>query len=243
MMPEQQIDVRRCDHPRGEGELLLVGVVVVLRAPVHGNDDDVGAPLSRAGRVCQDPRLVDLARLIKSGISQDIIAEQVKQSDLAYNLSVNDVLYLKENGAHELTIAALLATGSGSGTPAAPGTAGVPATPKELTFDGLVTKAFWAKDRPGRLVMQGDTLSWVYAADPQKKFEFKTTGLEKVWFTCQERSPESFCYQINFQIVKGDRYQFQDVNREAGSNAAVLEVMEALRTYFPRIAFGTADNS
>ena len=65
-----------------------------------------------------------------------------------------------------------------------------------------------------------------------------------MWFTCEARSPENFCYQINFKIVKGDGYRFQDIHRESGSNAAVLKVMEALRTYFPRLAFGartTAD--
>lgn len=192
-------------------------------------------------RLPDDARLVDLARLMQSGISESIIAEQVKQSDRAYNLSVNDLLYLKENGAQELTIAALMATGAAASATA--GTAGAPTAPQELIFDGLVTKSTWKKNRPGHLVMQGDTLAWVDGADPKKNFEFKTTGLEKVWFTCQERTPESFCYQINFQIVHGDRYQFQDVDRESGSNAAVLRVMEALRTYFPRVAFGTADNT
>ena len=87
--------------------------------------------------------------------------------------------------------------------------------------------------------MNGDALAWSDANDPKQNFEFKTTGLEKVWFTCQSRTPENFCYQINFQIVKGARYQFQDRNRESGSNAAVLAVMAALRTYSPQIAYGS----
>ena len=73
--------------------------------------------------VPDDARLVDLVGLIKSGISASIIAEQVKQSGQTYNLSVNDLLYLKQNGARESTIAALMATGAGA--PAAPGTAAV----------------------------------------------------------------------------------------------------------------------
>lgn len=46
---------------------------------------------------------------------------------------------------------------------------------------------------------------------------------------------------INFKIVKGDHYQFQDRGRDSGSNAAVVAVMEALRTSFPRLNFGTPD--
>jgi len=63
-----------------------------------------------------------------------------------------------------------------------------------------------------------------------------------VWYTCEARTPENFCHQINFQIVKGDRYRFQDSGRESGSNAAVLRVMEALRTYFPSLAFGAPND-
>ncbi len=181
-----------------------------------------------------DPRLVDFVRLIKSGVSGSIIAEQVKQSGQAYNLSVNDLLYLKENGAQESTIAALMATSAAAS--AAPA-----AAPSELLFDDLVfvKTGFWNKNRKGSLLMNGDTLAWKDSGDPKENFTFQTTGLEKVWLTCDARSSGNFCYQINFKIVQGDRYRFRDSHRESGSNAAVLKVMEALRTYFPRLTFGT----
>jgi hypothetical protein len=190
-----------------------------------------------------DPRLVDLVRLIKSGISESIVAEQVKQTDRAFDLSVQDLLYLKQNGVLESTIGALMATGAGTrGVPnvAAGATAAAPA---ELTFDDLeyLSPGFLKKSRLGRLVLRGDTLAWVDGGDPKENFEFQIAGLEKVWFTCQTRTPENFCYQLNFKIVKGDRYQFRDMNRESGSNASVLEVMEALRKYFPQVAFGPPD--
>jgi hypothetical protein len=114
--------------------------------------------------------------------------------------------------------------------------------PAAYSFDNLVLKtSAMKKDRPGRLEMQGDSLVWTDGNDPKENFEFKTTGLQKVWFTCQARTPENFCYQINFQIVKGARYRFQDFNRESGSNAAVLKVMDALRTYFPQVAYGSPE--
>jgi hypothetical protein len=186
-----------------------------------------------------DPRLIDLVRLIKSGISEAIIAEQVKQSGRAFNLSVNDLLYLKQNGVLESIIGALMATRGATLT--APGAA-APA-PSELAFDGLVEvrSTFFKKDRPGQLVMRGDSFAWVDGNDPKNNFEFNIAGLEKVWFTCQARTPENFCYQINLQIVKGARYRFRDVKQESGSNASVLKVMEALRSYFPQVAFGPPD--
>lgn len=187
-----------------------------------------------------DPRLVDLVRLIQSGISESIIAEQVRTSDPAFNLSVTDLLYLKQNGVLESIIGALMAARAG-----APAVAEAPAAHvalEALSFDDLILKTtFMKKNRPGRLVMQGDSLAWTDGDDPERNFEFKTTGLEKVWFTCQARTPESFCYQINFQIVKGARYRFQDRNRESGSNAAVLKVMDGLRTRFPMVAYASPE--
>jgi len=183
--------------------------------------------------VPDDARLVDLVRLIKSGISESIVAEQVKQDARPYDLSVNDLLYLKQNDVTETTIVALMAKSA-----AAPEVQIAADASDSITFDDLVMKSTMKHDRPGRLVMQGDSLSWTDANDPERNFEFKTTGLEKVWFTCQSRTPENFCYQINFQIVKGAHYQFQDRNRESGSNAAVLKVMETLRIRFPQIVYG-----
>lgn len=187
--------------------------------------------------VPDDARLVDLVRLVNSGISESIVAEQVRQAAQPYHLSVNDLIYLKQNRVMETTIAALMAKRAGDPTPDSPAASlGVEA----ISFDDLILKAlFMSKNRPGRLVMQGDSLAWTDATDHKRDFDFKVTGLEKVWFTCQARTPEDFCYQINFQIVKGARYQFQDRGRESGSNAAVLKLMDALRTYFPQIAYGS----
>jgi hypothetical protein len=188
--------------------------------------------------VPDDARLVDLVRLIKSGISEAIVAEQVKQDARPYDLSINDLLYLKQNGVVESTIVALMAKGAAAPEATAAPVPVAGASSEPITFDDLVMKATWKRDRPGRLVMQGDSLAWTDANDPEKNFEFKTTGLEKVWFTCQARTPENFCYQINFQVVKGARYQFQDRNRESGSNEAVLKVMDTLRAHFPQLVYG-----
>ncbi len=184
-----------------------------------------------------DTRLVDVVRMTTSGMSDTNIAEQVRQSAEAYSLSVNDLVYLKQNGVQESTIAALMATVAGPRD--APAVA-----PSELVFNDLVMVkkglfGFLKKDRTGRLVMDGDTLRWEDARGSEGSFQFQTTGIDKVWFTCEARSSENFCHQINFKIVKGDSYRFQDGRRGTGSNAAVLEVMDALRTYHPRLDFST----
>lgn len=221
------------------------GVVAALQARIPA-PTPTAAPLQP-----DDLRLTELVKLIKSGLSESIVAEQIKQSGQSYNLSVNDLLFLKQNGVQESIISALMATAKAGGAtvtgapkaPAAPGAVASAVAPSEVTFDGLVLQkaTFLKKNRPGKLILKGETLSWVDGTDTRENFEFQIGGLEKVWTTCQARTPENFCYQINFQIVKGARYKFQDMGRETGSNAAVLKVMEGLRTYFPKLPFGPPD--
>ena len=190
-----------------------------------------------------DERLVDVVRLIGSGMPESIIAEQVRQSGQVYNLSVNDLLYLQQNGAKESTIAALMATRSWA--PSEPDAQVVePAStaPSEIVFDDLVLVkkgvfGWLHKNRPGRLVLVGETLEWEDGRGSSESFQFQIAGIEKVWLSCEARSSGNFCHQINIKIVKGDVYRFQDKGRDSGSNVAVLEVMEKLRTYHPRLTF------
>ena len=120
-----------------------------------------------------DARLVDFVRLIKSGMSESIIAEQVRQSGQAYNLSVNDLLYLKENGAQESTIAALMATRAGARRPRRPRP-----LPAELVFDDLVLvrTGFWKKDRAGSPGPAGGHLRLGGSRQPQEELHVPDHG-------------------------------------------------------------------
>ena len=185
-----------------------------------------------------DVRLTDVVKIVKSGISEPLIAEQIKQSGLTYKLTMNDLLYLKQNGVQDSVISALLATKDAEAKKAA-------APPAETVYSELLlVRGFGPihRDRPGRLVLKGDTFSWVDGADPKENFSFQVPGLEKVWYTCESQSAGDVCYQINFQIVKGPRYSFADVSRATGSNATVKAIMEMLRSNFPRAPFGPADH-
>lgn len=195
------------------------------------------------------PGLVDLVKLVKSGLSETLIIEQLKASGKTYSPTINDLVYLKENAVPEPIIKELLsmrgpapaAGAAAAGAGAAAATKAAPVVqPEEMVFDGLVLQkaTFLKKNRPGRLTLKNDALSWVDGVDPRENFTFQLNGLEKVWLTCQARTPENFCYQANFQIVKGARYRFQDVSRDAGSNAAVLKLKDALRTYHPTLPYG-----
>lgn len=185
-----------------------------------------------------DSRLADIVKIVKAGISESLIAEQIRQSGNSYELTMNDMLYLKQNSVQDSVISALLATKELEARKAA-------APPAETVFNELLLIHGWGplrRERPGRLVLKADTFSWVDGKDPKENFDFRITGLEKVWYTCQAQTAGDVCYQINFQIVKGPRYSFMDVSHATGSNATVKSIMETLRSNFPRAPFGAPDH-
>jgi hypothetical protein len=210
-------------------------VIAAIQQRLAGQSPATATPAPAAP---DDPRLADVVKIVKSGISESLIAEQIKQSGLAYKLSMNDLLYLKQNGVQDSVISALLATKEAA--------AKMAAAPAETAFNELLMVHGWGplrKERPGRLVLKADTFSWIDGKDPKENVDFQVPGLEKIWFTCQAQpSGDDVCYQINFQIVKGPRYSFADVSRATGSNATVKALMETLRQKYPRAPFGAPDH-
>jgi hypothetical protein len=213
--------------------LILVAALLAVSA-IAQQTETAAAPPAQP----DDARLADVVKIVKSGISESLIAEQIKHSGLTYKLTLNDLLYLKQNGVQDSVISALMATKEAEAKQAA-------APPTEVVFNELLLVRGIGplrRDRPGRLVLKGETLSWVDGADPKENFELRVPGLAKIWFTCQSQTSGEVCYQINLQVVKGPRYSFVDVTRASGANATVKAVMETLRRDFPRAPFGAPDH-
>lgn len=187
------------------------------------------APPPPQQAVPDDRRLPEIARLSKAGISEAIIGDQIRQSGETYALSVNDLLYLKQEGVQDSIIAALLASKASA----------KPKEPEEIVFNDLLfVRGFLKKDRPGRLVLKGETLSWIDGVDPKENFDLSVSGLDKIWYTCQAQSGGDVCYQLNLRVVRGPSYAFADVERETGSTEHVAAVMNALKERFPAAPYG-----
>ncbi len=205
-----------------------------------------------------NPKLMDLAKMTKSGLSEPIILEQLKRSGDTYSLSPNDLVYLKAAGVPE-SIITYIVTNKNAPAPAAAAAPAVAAAPaaaaavagvpppapesNETTIEGLVLyrPTFMQKNRNGRLVFKEDVVEWVDAVDPKESFTFHMSGVENAWFTCQARPTESFCYQLNLQIVKGARYRFQDLKQETGSNEAIKAIESWIKKHFPAVPWGVPD--
>lgn len=219
----------------GVPESVLAALRQKVAAPATTATQPSAAAQPRA--VPDDSRLLDVVKIVRSGISESLIAEQIKQSGLSYKLTMNDLLYLKQNDVQDSVISALLATKQQEEKKAE--------APAETTFNGLLLVRGWGplrKERPGRLIRKGDAFSWIDGSNPKENFEFQVAGLEKIWYTCQSQTAGDVCYQINVQVVQGPRYSFVDISRASGSNEVVKSLMETLRKDYPRAPFGAPDH-
>jgi len=185
-----------------------------------------------------DPRLVDVVRLVKAGLSEALVAEQVKHSTERYQMTVNDLVYLKENQVPEAIIAALLAS---TAPPTPTPTPNVPPTPtpiQDLTFKPmlLVTGAL-RKNSQGTVSVKAERIEWYDEQHPDRNLSLLATGLQTVWLTCKPRPQGNYCFEVGLQVYKGDSYRFRDASWQTGSNENVLALYDALKARFPQIVY------
>ena len=187
-----------------------------------------------------NPDLVDMVRLVKSGLSEKIIADQIRQNGVASKPSVNDLLYLKENGIQEVIIVALMEAPLRSSMPAPaakPATAAAAAVGEDVTFEGLVfrTGGLFVKNRPGKLLIQGDKLLWQDAKDAAKNFELFVKGAKQITVACAAGQTAPFCYGLTFEFTKGDDYSFEDAKKDAGGNENLMLLLDVLKKRYPNL--------
>jgi len=194
-----------------------------------------------------NPKLVELVTLYKSGMSEALLADVIRGNGVLQRPSVTDLIYLKQNQIPDSIISALMEA-KVVGAPVAPVAAGAYAgvpqagtmstTSGETIFEGLVLKTgTFAKNRNGRLVLLAEKLEWRDGMDQSKNFELFVKGIQRVTILCQGGAEENFCYSVKVEMNKGEDYAFEDAKKEMGGNEAIMNLLTTLKTQFPRLAY------
>lgn len=194
-----------------------------------------------------NPTLVDLVRLVKSGLSEKIIADQIRQNGVDSKPTINDLIYLKENGIQEVIIVALMEAPLKEEAEAVrraevaekiePTPTPTPTPEPEPIFEGLVFKkgGIFAKNRTGKLVLEDKKLQWRDGSDASQNFDLFIEGVKQITVTCQARESGSFCYELQFDFTKGDDYDFEDAQRDVGGNENLMRLLNTLKQKFPKL--------
>ena len=216
-----------------------VVAALLAKAPPAAPALAAGATAS-SGTVPDNPRAMDVVKAVQAGTSEKLIVDQVMQNGVLQRPSLNDLIYLKENKVPEGVIRALmeaplvaapLAAGAVAGRSTAP-----PPVPSEIEVDGLVRKTGpWAKNRHGRLILKADKIEWVDGKVQADSFEMFPAGLKSVRTDCLARPDGKFCHEVEFEMAKGDDFDFVDAKMDVGGNEAIKALLAGLKTLYPKL--------
>jgi len=180
----------------------------------------------------------DIIRLKQSGLSDEFLLNKIRNDNMNYQLTTPDILELRSAGLSEGVIEAMMR----SGQPAA-AMAGSPVA-RRAEFNGLsrVGKGFLVfgtstKHNVGRLVVDGDKISWYEADDPKKNFSIYAKNVKEIFNTCVLRPQQNLCLEFGIVTFTGEEYRFRDPGWKNGENHLVMQATDYFRQAFPNLFF------
>ncbi len=179
----------------------------------------------------------DILKLKQAGLSDEFLLNKVQSDNVPYQLTTSEIVELRAAGVSETVLQAMMRSGQPD----------VSTTGKEVArkaeFSGLarVGKGFLvfgtSAKKTGRLVVDGENVSWFDAEDPKKNFSIYARSIKEVFNTCLLRPGQNLCLEFGFVTHTGDEYRFRDPGWKNGDNKLVLDVTGYFRQAFPNLFF------
>lgn len=230
-----------------------------------GVPDGVITALSeRARRLEKDPatvepddrRLVEIVRLVRAGLSDELIVRKIETDSERYRPSINDLVFLKSNGVSDTVIAVLMETAMGepterssgvsASTPAsATAQAAAPST-AELERRGLefgpvlrvtTAAAVFKKSTEGTTLLIEDRIEYRDSEDAERNVAFFGTVLKRARLKCTDPMEPSSCFELVLKPAHGDDLRLRDVDWERGGNREIEALYAALRDRYPKVKY------
>jgi hypothetical protein len=179
----------------------------------------------------------DILKLKQAGLTDEFLLNKVHTDNVPYQLTTSEIVELRAAGVSETVLQAMMRSGQPD----------VATTGKEVArkaeFSGLarVGKGFLvfgtSAKKTGRLVVDGENVSWFDAEDPKKNFSIYARSIKEVFNTCLLRPGQNLCLEFGFVTHTGDEYRFRDPGWKNGDNKLVLDVTSYFRQAFPSLFF------
>jgi hypothetical protein len=200
------------------------------------------------------PSLVEnIIKLWKANLSEDFLKKYISSSDLAKDLSAEDIVNLRNAGLPENLISAVSerkAVVAGGGMPGiAPGA--VPAVVPALSpapTPALATTARWeglARRNGGVVILKSrwdagvlefkeDTLRWTDARDASKNVLLTAKQITEQQLTCLKKAGGNECFEWVVK-TKGQDYRFRGISWEQSEDSRVQEVYRFMESLYPNL--------
>jgi hypothetical protein len=179
----------------------------------------------------------DIVKLKQAGLTDEFILNKVRTDNIPYQLTTSEIVELRNAGISENVLQAMMRSGQ------PPATSSGTEVARRAEFSGLarVGKGFLvfgtSAKKTGRLVVDGETVSWFDADDPKKNFSIYAKNIKEVFNTCLLRPGQNLCLEFGFVTHTGDEYRFRDPGWKNGDNKLILEATSYFRQAFPMMFF------
>ncbi len=176
----------------------------------------------------------DILKLKQAGLSDEFLLNKIRTDNVPYQLTTPEIVELRDAGISEAVLEAMMRSGQ-----TVPGVE----VARKAEFSGLarVTSAFLgfgtSAKKTGRLLVDGENVSWFDAEDPGKNFSIYARNIKEVFNTCVLRPGQNLCLEFGFVTHTGDEYRFRDPGWKNGDNKLVLEATRYFRQAFPTLFF------
>lgn len=179
----------------------------------------------------------DVLKLKQAGLSDEFILNKIRTDGVNYGLTTPEIVELRAAGVSEGVLEAMLRSGQ------APSVTAGAAVARKAEFPGLsrTGRGFMGigttTKNVGRLVVDGDTITFTGAADPDKNFSVFAKNVKEIFNTCVLRPNQNLCLEVGFVTYTGDEYKFRDPGWKNGDNRLVTDVTNYFRQAFPNLFF------
>lgn len=202
------------------------------------------------------PSLVEnIIKLWKANLSEDFLKKYITGSDLAKDLSAEDIVKLRNAGLPENLISAVSerkvagAAGgmAGAASGAVPAVTPAPTAPPTRTLTPATTARWEGLSRRnsgivllksrwdnGVLEFKDETLRWTDARDASKNVLLTAKQITEQQLTCLKKPGGNECFEWVVKS-KGEDYRFRDISWEQGENAKPQEVFKFMKALYPSL--------
>ena len=195
-------------------------------------------PAAAPAAVSANSALVDdITRLWKANLSEEFISKYVAHSDLARDLTADDVVRLRSAGVPETLITSITRRRSEPGA-----AAGVPqaiAVHDAQRWDGLTRRnsgVVLLKSRwdAGVLEFKDGSIRWVDSRDAGKNVLLPAAQATEQQLTCLKKSGGNECFEWVVK-TRNEEYRFRDVGWQQGENTKVGELFAFFSAAYPSL--------
>ncbi len=214
---------------------LALVVAASVGRPCSAQPED---PAPAAAVSANSALVEDITRLWKANLSEEFISKYVAHSDLARDLTADDVVRLRNAGVPETLIASItLRRGDAPANAKASGMASAPAGPRR--WDGLTRRnsgvvLFKGRWDAGVLEFKDATLRWVDSRDAGKNVLLPVAQITEQQLTCLKKSGGNECFEWVVK-TRNEEYRFRDVSWQQDENAKVAELYEYFAGAYPNL--------